>query len=82
MMRSITPVSGLFSSDAGRSIVRREFAGGGGATGGLSAGANGRYAIRMMPTRRKNVNHYHVPGDSHERMFSCSPRLPLLTNDD
>lgn len=31
---------------------------------------------------RKQVRHYHEPGDVHEFTFSCFHRLPLLTNDD
>ena len=31
---------------------------------------------------RKQVRHYHEPGDFHEFTFSCYDRLPLLTNDD
>jgi len=38
-----------------------------------------------MSTRtghRKQVKHYHEPGDFHELTFSCYGRRPLLTNDD
>lgn len=35
----------------------------------------------MMP-HRKTVRHFHEPGQLHELTFSCSQRLPLLTNDD
>lgn len=30
---------------------------------------------------RKQVKHYHEPGDVHELTFSCYGRRPLLTND-
>ncbi len=30
---------------------------------------------------RKQVKHYHEPGDLHELTFSCYRRMPLLTND-
>src|SRR5689334_5924695 len=33
-------------------------------------------------THRKNVQHFHEPGDLHELTFSCFQRKPLLTNDD
>jgi len=31
---------------------------------------------------RKQVKHFHQPGDLHELTFSCYKRMPLLTNDD
>jgi len=31
---------------------------------------------------RKQVKHYHQPGDLHELTFSCYRQLKLLTNDD
>ena len=31
---------------------------------------------------RKQVKHFHEPGDLHELTFSCYQRMPLLTNDD
>ena len=31
---------------------------------------------------RKQVKHFHEPGDLHELTFSCYHRMPLLTNDD
>lgn len=34
-----------------------------------------------MPRHRKQVKHYHEPGDVHELTFSCYRRRPLLTND-
>jgi putative transposase len=34
-----------------------------------------------MVEHRKEVKHYHDPGDIHELTFSCNHRLPLLTND-
>ncbi|HBL47324.1 transposase [Gimesia sp.] len=33
-----------------------------------------------MPTHRKQIRHYHEPGDCHELTFSCFKRKPLLTN--
>lgn len=30
---------------------------------------------------RKQVKHFHEPGDFHELTFSCYRRMPLLTND-
>jgi putative transposase len=41
-------------------------------------------AIRQFPSmvaRRKQIQHFHEPGDCHELTFSCYRRLPLLTND-
>jgi putative transposase len=32
-------------------------------------------------SHRKQVRHYHDPGDLHELTFSCYQRRPLLTND-
>ena len=32
-------------------------------------------------THRKQIKHYHEPGDFHELTFSCYQRRPLLTND-
>lgn len=34
-----------------------------------------------MAGHRKQVKHYHDPGDLHELTFSCCERRPLLTND-
>jgi putative transposase len=34
-----------------------------------------------MPPHRKQVRHYHEPGDLHELTFSTYQRRPLLTND-
>ena len=31
---------------------------------------------------RKQVRHFHEPGDFHELTFSCYRRMPLLTNAD
>ncbi|WP_339731349.1 transposase [uncultured Gimesia sp.] len=33
-----------------------------------------------MPPHRKQIKHYHEPGDCHELTFSCFDRRPLLTN--
>ena len=35
-----------------------------------------------MDGHRKQIRHYHEPGDLHELTFSCYRRMPLLTNDD
>jgi putative transposase len=35
-----------------------------------------------MAEHRKQVRHYHQPGDLHELTFSCYRRMPLLTNDE
>jgi len=50
-----------------------------GATGGLPASAD-RCTIAEMDTHRKQVRHYHEPGDCHELTFSTYRRLPLLTD--
>ncbi len=34
-----------------------------------------------MAKTRKQVHHFHEPGDLHELTFSCYHHLPLLTND-
>ena len=34
-----------------------------------------------MNSHRKTVKRLHEPGDFHEMTFSCSRRIPLLTND-
>jgi len=34
-----------------------------------------------MTGNRKQVRHYHEPGDLHELTFSCYQQLPLITND-
>lgn len=36
----------------------------------------------MSTNHRKQIKHYHEPGDLHEFTFSCYRRMPLLTNDD
>lgn len=36
----------------------------------------------MGKRHRKQIRHYHQPGDMHELTFSCYRRLPLLSNDD
>ena len=35
-----------------------------------------------MNNHRKQVRHFHQPGDLHELTFSCYRRMQLLTNDD
>jgi putative transposase len=35
-----------------------------------------------MQPHRKQIKHYHEPGDFHELTFSCSKRLQLLMRDD
>lgn len=35
-----------------------------------------------MLTHRKQIKHFHEPGDCHELTFSCHRRKPLLTNPD
>jgi len=35
-----------------------------------------------MSGHRKTVKRFHEPGDCHELTFSCSRRIPLLTNDE
>ena len=34
-----------------------------------------------MNDHRKQIRHFHQPGDLHELTFSCYRRLPLITND-
>jgi putative transposase len=34
-----------------------------------------------MADHRKQIRHFHQPGDLHELTFSCYRRLPLITND-
>ena len=34
-----------------------------------------------MTEHRKQIRHFHEPGDLHELTFSCYRRMPLLTND-
>lgn len=34
-----------------------------------------------MKSHRKQVQHFHEPGQLHELTFSCYQRMPLLTND-
>ena len=34
-----------------------------------------------MTEHRKQIRHFHEPGDLHELTFSCHSRMPLLTND-
>ena len=34
-----------------------------------------------MTEHRKQIRHFHEPGDLHELTFSCYSRMPLLTND-
>jgi len=34
-----------------------------------------------MAGHRKQIRHFHEPGDLHELTFSCYRRMPLLTND-
>jgi len=38
--------------------------------------------MTIPDSHRKQVRHYHEPGDFHELTFSCYRRMPLLTNDD
>jgi len=35
-----------------------------------------------MNGHRKQVRHFHEPGDHHGLTFSCYRRMPLLTNDE
>jgi putative transposase len=37
--------------------------------------------MAVPPDHRKQVRHYHDPGDIHELTFSCYDRMPLLSND-
>ncbi len=34
-----------------------------------------------MTEHRKQIRHFHEPGDLHELTFSCYSRMPLLTDD-
>ena len=54
-----------------------------GGMGGLSA-LVGQVTITAMPatpSHRRQIKHYHEPGDLHELTFSCHHSLPLLSND-